>query len=97
MPDVEYYAHTPPQDFPNRWHGLKTHLIAVAESASEFAMESVLRYQLIDPCTRFKGGIELDERVRPKQAICQTLLHISLKTIISDADETADIGRIIFH
>ena len=58
-------------------------------------MQNPLGYQVIDPFPGLKVGIELDKRVRPKDAITQLLLHVIANTLILNFDKTLDVGGIV--
>jgi len=68
---------------------------ASAEDAFAFAVENAFIDQLVDPVAGFEGGVELDERIGPEQAVVDTPPYFILDASILYPDEAAYLRSVI--
>jgi hypothetical protein len=44
---------------------------------------------------RLKGGVELDERLRPEKAVRKLLVDVGADPVVADREEAADVAAVI--
>ena len=51
--------------------------------------------QIVDAISRIKAGVQLQQRVRPQQALLQLLADVIANAFVLDMDETLHVRRVV--
>ena len=69
---------------------------ARAEDTGTFAVEDALVDQVGDPISGLERGVELDEGIRPQEALVEALPYLVFDAGIFDTDETSYVRPVVF-
>jgi hypothetical protein len=69
--------------------------LASPEDAGRPRIEDLFRDELVDRASRLEGRVELDDRLRPKQAGLQLFVDALRDPFVADDDEAASEVRVV--